>query len=443
MNKTVKFNIIGGGLAGCEAANYIANKGYKVNLYEMKPDYYTPAHKSSNLAELVCSNSLKSKLNTNANGLLKDEMSLLGSIILKNARLTEIPGGKALTVDRDAFSSLITKEISENENISVINQKVDSIEEILAKDEDSYVIVSSGPLTTDELFNDLNEITGSEDLYFYDAVAPSIEYEDIDFTNAYLASRYDQDDSSYINCPLTKDEYHAFYNFLINAKTAQLKDFENKKVFEACMPVEVLAKRGYDALRFGPMRPVGLINKHTNERDFAVIQLRQENKLATIYNLVGFQTNLTFKMQDQLMSYIPALRNCKIIRYGVMHRNTYINAPNHLNKYFQLKKDKRIFFAGQITGVEGYVPSAASGLLASINAVREYENKEKIDFTRKTVLGALQNHISIKPNKEYLPMNANFGILQDLEVRMRNKQAKYEAMYKRSMDTMEELLKDI
>ncbi len=434
-----KFNIIGAGLAGCEAAHYIAKKGYSVDLYEMKPDEYTCAHKSTNFSELICSNSLKSKSLNTASGLLKQEMKMLDSLIVKSAYKNEIPAGTALAVDRDNFSKDITDNILSNPNITVITKKVNNIKEFLY-DENEYTIVAAGPLMTDELASSIIDITFQDGLFFYDAIAPTILFEDIDLSNAYMASRYDNNDKSYINCPLTKDEYDIFYNFTVNAKTVQMKNFEEQKVFEGCMPFEVLAKRGYDALRFGPMKPVGLTNPHSNSKDFAVIQLRQDNANASIYNLVGFQTNLTYGMQDELLKLIPALRKCKIIRYGVMHRNTYLNSPILLNKYYQMKNISNLFFAGQITGVEGYLPSASSGLTAAINCVKEAENVNKVDFTPYTVIGALQNHISTVPTKKYLPMNANYGILAPLEQYIRNKSNKYEEYAKRSFQTMTQII---
>lgn len=441
MNKIqpILFNVIGAGLAGCEAANYIANKGYRVNLYEMKPNEFTKAHSNIDYAELICSNSLKNKSLNTASGLLKQEMKQLGSLIMESAYENEIPAGAALAVDRISFSKYITQSILNNKNIIVKTEKIVDLNEFISK-KDEYSIICTGPLTTDDLAKSIIAITGENSLYFYDAIAPTVLHEEIDFTNAYMASRYDQDDKAYINCPLTQEEYQAFYDFTVNAQTVELKEYEEQKIFEGCMPFEVLAKRGYDALRYGPMKPVGLINPHTNKNDFAVIQLRQDNKKASLYNLVGFQTNLTFKMQEDLLKLIPALKNCKILRYGVMHRNTYLNSPKLLNKYYQFSLYKNIFFGGQITGVEGYLPSACSGLVAAINCIKEFEQQEKVDFTSNTMIGALQNHIATIPLKKYLPMNANYGILTQFEEHIRNKTKKYEAYASRSLQTMNEII---
>ncbi len=436
---SIKFNIVGAGLAGCEAAAYIAKKDFSVTLYEMKPAEYTCAHKSEYFSELICSNSLKSKSLNSASGLLKQEMSMLDSLVMSMAYRNEIPAGTALAVDREVFAKDITEYICNNANINIINKKINDIGSFIENTND-FTIISSGPLMTDELALSIKGIVSDDGLFFYDAIAPTILYEDIDFSNAYKASRYNINDESYINCPLTKDEYNIFYDFIVNAKTVQMKNFEEQKVFEGCMPFEVLAKRGYDSLRYGPMKPVGLTNPHTKTKDYAVIQLRQDNAVASIYNLVGFQTNLTFGMQDELLKLIPALRKCRIIRYGVMHRNTYLNAPTVLNKYYQMKNIKNLFFAGQITGVEGYLPSASSGIVAAINCVREAEKLQKIDFTANTVIGALQNHIATIPSKNYLPMNANYGILSALEKHIKNKSEKYNEYAKRSFQTMTQII---
>jgi len=437
-NKKV-FNIIGAGLAGCEAANYLSQKGYRVNLYEMKPDSFSCAHKSNYFAELICSNSLKSKSLTTASGLLKQEMNMLGSLIMKYAYKNEIPAGTALAVDRENFSKDITEYINQDSNINVISQRINDINTFI-ENKNEYTIVACGPLISDELAKSIIDITSENSLFFYDAIAPTVLYEDIDFSNAYMASRYNSEDKSYINCPLTKEEYDIFYKFVVNAKTVQLRYFEEQKIFEGCMPFEVLAKREYDALRFGPMKPIGLTNPHTNSKDYAIIQLRQDNITASVYNLVGFQTNLTFAMQDELIKLIPALKNCKIIRYGVMHRNTYLNSPFVLNKYYQMQSVRNLFFAGQITGVEGYLPSASSGLVSAINCLKEACDMKKVDFTANTMLGAFQNHISTIPNKNYLPMNANYGILSPLGQYIRNKSKKYAEYAKKSFQTITQII---
>lgn len=437
MNDT--FNVIGAGLAGCEAANYLSKKGMHINLYEMKPEHHTEAHKSDLFSELVCSNSLKNSSVTTACGLLKFEMSLLGSLILESGLKNSLPAGSALAVDREGFSKYITEKLSNDKNITVINKRIDSIRSFI-DDKETNTIICTGPLTTLELANDLSDITGKSNLFFFDAVSPSVELEDIDMGNAYMASRYGKGEAAYINCPFTKDEYDLFYNYVINADTAVLKDFENKKVFESCMPFEILAKRGIETLRFGPMKPIGLTNPHKPELDHAVLQLRQDNKEATIYDLVGFQTNLTFPAQRELMRYIPALKNAHIIRYGVMHKNIYLKAPDVLNKYFQMKEYNNIFFGGQISGVEGYMESAVSGLVAAINALRKHQNQEMIDFTRETMIGSLQNYISNSTISNFQPMNANYGIVEPLNKHYKTKKLKYEMMAQRSLDKIKEII---
>lgn len=434
------FNVIGAGLAGCEAANYLSRKQYHVNLYEMKPDHHTEAHKSDLFSELVCSNSLKNSSITTACGLLKCEMSLLGSLILESGLKNSLPAGSALAVDREGFSKYITDRLSNDKNITVINKKINSIQPFI-DDKETTTIICTGPLTAPELANNLSDVTGKSNLFFFDAVSPSIELEDIDMSNAYMASRYGKGEAAYINCPFTKDEYGLFYNFVSNADTAILKDFENKKVFESCMPFEILAKRGIDTLRYGPMKPIGLTNPHRPELDYAVLQLRQDNKEATIYDLVGFQTNLTFPAQRELMKYIPALKNARIVRYGVMHKNIYLKAPDVLNRYFQMKEYCNIFFGGQISGVEGYMESAVSGLVAAINAVRKHENNEMIDFTRETMIGSLQHYISNGTVSDFQPMNANYGIVEPLETHVKTKKLKYEIMAQRSIDKMKEIIR--
>lgn len=440
-DSNICINVVGAGLAGCEAANYIANKGYIVNLFEMKPQEFTRAHKSSDYCELICSNSFKNKSITSATGLLKQELIRIGSLIMKCAYDNELPAGSALAVDRDNFSKQVTYSIKSNPNINIVTKRVNSIDELIVNDS-TYTIICSGPLTTDNLADSIMSTIGDNNLYFYDAIAPTLQFDEIDFDNAYMASRYSSEDKSYINCPLTKEDYDKFYNFLVSAETVKLKKFEEQKVFEGCMPVEVLAKRGYDSLRYGPMKPVGLTNPHTNSKDYAVIQLRQDNLKASIYNMVGFQTNLTFPMQQQLLKYIPALKNCKILRFGVMHRNTYLDSPNILNKFFQIKSNKNVFFGGQITGVEGYLPSTASGLVAAINCIKEIRGKNKVDFSSSTVIGSLQNYISTPPIKKFLPMNANYGIMTPLPENIRNKTKKYEEYSKRSLEVLEKIISD-
>lgn len=411
-------NVIGGGLAGSEAAYQIAKRGIKVRLYEMKPIKFSPAHSSENLAEIVCSNSLKSNLLTNACGLLKEELRRLDSLLIKCADETAVPAGQALAVDRDEFSKLVTKKIEENENIEIIKEEVTTIP-------DGITIIATGPLTSDALSSEIAKLTGEEKLFFYDAAAPIVTKESIDMNNAFTADRYGKGDSDYINCPMTKEEYELFYNELINAEVTNKHEFEKGNLFEGCMPIEEMARRGSQTLTYGPLKPVGFDKKY-----YAVVQLRQDNKEGTLYNLVGFQTNLKFGEQKRVFSMIPALKNAEFVRYGVMHRNTYINAPKLLDNTFNLKGTK-IFFAGQISGVEGYVESIASGMVAAINAVQMIEGKEKIVFSEETMIGALSAYISTE-NKNFQPMNANFGIL-NCDKKIKDKVQKYTYLAERSL----------
>lgn len=416
-------NVIGGGLAGSEAAYQIAKRGIKVKLYEMKPVKFSPAHSSENLAEIVCSNSLKSNLITNACGLLKEELRKLDSLLIKCADETAVPAGQALAVDRDEFSKLVTKKIEENPNIEIIKGEVTTIP-------DGITIIATGPLTSDALSSEIAKLTGEEKLFFYDAAAPIVTKESIDMNNAFTADRYGKGDSDYINCPMTKDEYDLFYNELINAEVTNKHEFEKGNLFEGCMPIEEMARRGSQTLTYGPLKPVGFDKKY-----YAVVQLRQDNKEGTLYNLVGFQTNLKFGEQKRVFSLIPALKNAEFVRYGVMHRNTYINAPKLLDNTFNLKGTK-IFLAGQISGVEGYVESIASGMVASINAVQMLENKEKILFSEETMIGALAKYISTE-NKNFQPMNANFGIL-NCDKKIKDKVQKYTYLAERSLSHFRE-----
>ncbi len=420
-------NVIGAGLAGCEAAYVLAQNNIKVNLYEMKPKKFSPAHKSENFAELVCSNSLRAGNIENAVGLLKEEMRRLGSLIMECADKTRVPAGGALAVDRDGFSRLVTEKIKSNPNITVIN------EEITDFDTGDYTIIASGPLTSGALYENIQKFFGDEYLHFYDAAAPIVSYESIDMTKAYKAARYGKGDADYINCPMTKDEYFKFYTELINAECAEVHGFENGSVFEGCMPVEQMAKRGEMTLLFGPLKPVGLENPKNGTLPYAVVQLRQDNTGATMYNIVGFQTHLKFGEQKRVFSLIPGLENAEFLRYGVMHRNTYINSPKLLNKYYQAQKCGKIFFAGQLTGVEGYVESAASGLNAGLNMLMLLNGKEMLDFTRETAIGALANYISNRGIVDFQPMNVNFGIMDPLGERIRKKREKNEKIAARSL----------
>ncbi len=439
--------IIGGGLAGAEAAYQIAKKGIKVKLYEMKPMKFSPAHSNKNLAEVVCSNSFKSNLITNACGLLKQELRILDSLLIKVADETSVPAGQALAVDREVFSEEVTNRIKSNELIEIINEEVIDIEKMA---EEGIVIIATGPLTSDGLAENIRKLTGEDKLYFYDAAAPIISKESIDFDIAFYGDRYSQEkkkeeseeewkkrqseeQKDYINLPLNKEEYENFYNELINAEVVNLHSFEKKEIFEGCMPIEIMAKRGIDTLRFGPLKPVGFDDPRTIRRPYALIQLRQDDKQASIYNIVGFQTNLKFGEQKRIIQMIPGLQNAEIVKYGVMHRNTYINSSKLLDETYNFKQNKNIFFAGQITGVEGYVESIASGLVAAINAVQRLKNEEQITFSEKTVLGALSKYISTE-NKDFQPMNANFGILPELEgKRIKDKKERYRQIADRSL----------
>ena len=425
----MKVKVIGAGLAGCEAAWQLAGQGIEVELCEMKPEKYSPAHKSENFAELVCSNSLKADRIENACGLLKEEMRLFGSLMMEAADISRVAAGGALAVDRDIFSRYITDKIKSNPLITITYGEVTEI------DTDEYTIIATGPLTSDGLAKEISRLTGGDELYFYDAAAPIVTSESIDRNKVFMAARYDRGTADYINCPMTKDEYTAFYNALINAETAPLKEFENQKVFEGCMPVEVMAKRGFETLTFGPLKPVGLVNPKTGKDDaYAVVQLRQDNKEATLYNLVGFQTNLKWGEQKRVFSMIPGLDNAEFVRYGVMHRNTYINSPKLLDKHYRMREYPKVFFAGQITGVEGYVESASSGILAGYNMAKMLMGEEMFEPDNKTCIGALPLYISNPANDKFQPMNANFGIIEGLGEKIRNKAERYNKIALRALD---------
>ncbi len=446
--------VIGGGLAGCEATYQIAKRGIKVKLYEMKPDRFSPAHTNKNLAEIVCSNSFKSNLHTNACGLLKEELRKLDSLLIKIADETSVPAGQALAVDREEFAKKVTEKLEQMENVTIerteVGEGLISLKE-LAKD--SIVIIATGPLTSDNLSKEILEITGQEDMHFYDAAAPIISKDSIDMNIAFYGNRYEQErpkdmdveewknsakdvDKSYINLPMNKEEYENFYNELVNAQVVELHQFEKREIFEGCMPVEVMAKRGIDTLRYGPLKPMGFTDPRTGHRPYALVQLRQDNKEASIYNIVGFQTNLKFGEQKRVFSMIPGLENAEFMKYGVMHRNTFINSTKLLDKTYNLKNNNNIYFAGQITGVEGYVESISSGLVAGINAVRKLENQEKAEFSEYTMIGALANYIST-PNDKFQPMNANFGILPELEgKRISDKKLKYGKLSDRAIENL-------
>lgn len=420
--------VIGAGLAGCEAALYLAEHGVKVTLYDIKPHKFTPCHHSANLAELVCSNSLKSNdIYGNACGLLKEEMRVLGSHIIDAADRTSVPAGNALAVNREDFSRLITEKISNNQNIDFVSKEINSVKG------NGIRIIATGPLTTEGLSQSIEEVTGKCP-YFFDAAAPIVDGETIDMSSAFISDRYGEaGEGDYINCPLTREEYEEFVTELIGAKRAELHEFEKDKVFDGCMPIEVMAGRGLETLRFGPMKPTGLTDPKTGRWPYACVQLRKENVAGSSYNIVGFQTNLLFPEQKRVLSIIPALKNAEYFRYGVMHKNTYICSPGILSNDFSLISDPNIYFAGQITGVEGYVESAASGLLIAINIVRKLNGKPPVDFGNETVIGALANYVAAE-NKNFQPMNANYGILSPLGKTVRDKAVRKRMMAERSLN---------
>lgn len=430
-----KVKIIGAGLAGSEAALQLAKRGIYTDLYEMRPKKQTGAHKTDKFAEFVCSNSLGSYDITNASGLLKHEMEILGSELMPIIFESQVPAGGALAIDRELFSKKVTQKIENSPFINVIRSEITEI------NKDEPCIIASGPLTSDGLASNIKEFLGEEYLYFFDAIAPIIEKESIDFEKAFYLNRYNKGDADYINCPMNKEEYENFYNILTNAPKIELKSFEkNAKFFESCLPIEVLASRGVDTLRFGPLKPVGLVDERTGIENYAVVQLRQDNKSASLYNLVGFQTNLKWGSQKELIQSIPGLENANIVRYGVMHRNTFINSPKALNPTLQSRKNKNIFFAGQITGTEGYTESIASGLLAGINMAKFIKEEELIELPQETVLGALTHYISFEGHTSFQPINSNWGILAEMEMDRKirkNKKMKNELLAKRALDVIE------
>ena len=436
MSNEVKIKVIGAGLAGCEAAYAAARLGVKVELHEMKPHKHSPAHHTDGFAELVCSNSLRSNDVTNAVGLLKAELSALGSLVMEAAYATEGPAGSALAVNRELFSEYITEKIKNHPNITVIEGEVTEIPQ------DGICVIASGPLTSETLANNIAEFTGGGELHFFDAAAPIVDFSTVNTEVAFFASRWGKGNpEDYLNCPMTKEQYDLFYNELINAKAAPLKAFdkelqEDLTVFEGCMPVEVMASRGYDTLRFGPMKPVGLPDPRTGEDAFATVQLRRENKEGTMYNIVGFQTHLTFGEQRRVFGLIPGLENAEFFRYGVMHRNTYLNSPGFLNPDYSVKRDDRLFFAGQMTGVEGYVESASSGFVAGVNAAMKALGREGVIFPKETEIGALAHYVSEGGiSSSFQPMNANFGIIAPFEKKVKGgKKARNEAYGVRSLE---------
>ncbi len=431
-----KVKVIGGGFAGCEAAWQLAQRGMEVELYEMKPKKFSPAHSVEDLAELVCSNSFKAVRIENAAGMMKAEMEMMGSLCVKCAKETAVPAGGALAVDRDKFSSLVTEKILSNEKITLIREEITEIPE-------GNVIIAAGPLASEELSKKIKGLCGGS-LSFYDAAAPIVTAESVNYDKAFMQSRYDRGEpDDYINCPMNKEQYEIFYDALINAESASLHEFDKRKdVYEGCMPIEVMASRGHDTIRFGPMKPAGLIDPSTGHRPWANLQLRKENKEGTMYNLVGFQTNLKFPEQKRVFSLIPALENAEFVRYGVMHRNTFINSPELLNDDFSFRKRENLFFAGQITGVEGYMESAASGILAGINMANKINGKEKFVPNEFTITGQLARYISDENIKNFQPMGAAFGLLPPLDEKIRDKKLRYKALAERGLSALKAQLSD-
>ena len=439
----MKLNIIGAGLAGCEAAWQAAKRGVRVRLFEMKPNKYTPAHKYSGMAELVCSNSLRADSVTNAIGLLKEELRRMDSLIMLAADKNKVAAGGALAVDRIKFSDYITKAISEHPNIEVISEEVSGVEE------DAVTVIATGPLTSDAMSEYIEKTLGCGKLHFFDAAAPIVSADSINMDVAFMASRYDKGGRDYINCPMSKEQYTEFYNALITARTAELHDFDSEsqkdlKVFEGCMPVEVMAKRGFETLCYGPLKPVGLIDPRVGKESYAVVQLRRENDEGTMYNLVGFQTHLAFPEQKRVFGMIPGLENAEFLRYGVMHRNTYINSPGLLLPDYSLKENSNIFFAGQMTGVEGYIESAASGFVAGVNAARRALGLDSFIFPRETEIGAMAHYVSFGGTGEFQPMNANFGIIAPLTEKVKGgKRARAEKIAERALGIVENIKNEI
>ncbi|MBR3206552.1 MAG: FADH(2)-oxidizing methylenetetrahydrofolate--tRNA-(uracil(54)-C(5))-methyltransferase TrmFO [Bacillus sp. (in: Bacteria)] len=429
-------NVIGAGLAGSEAAWQIAKRGIKVNLYEMRPVKQTPAHHTDKFAELVCSNSLRANALTNAVGVLKEEMRHLDSAIIAAADESSVPAGGALAVDRHEFAANVTDRVKNHPNVTVFQEEVQSIPE-------GPTIIATGPLTSEALSKELKSLTGEEYLYFYDAAAPILEKDSIDMDKVYLKSRYDKGEAAYLNCPMTEEEFDRFYEALISAETVPLKEFEKEIFFEGCMPIEVMAKRGKKTMLFGPMKPVGLEDPKTGKRPYAVVQLRQDDAAGTLYNIVGFQTHLKWGDQKEVFRLIPGLEEAEIVRYGVMHRNTFINSPSLLRPTYQFKNRDDLFFAGQMTGVEGYVESAASGLVAGINAARFVKGEELVTLPEETAIGSMAHYITSTNKKSFQPMNANFGLLRDLGVRIKNKQERYAEYAKRAIETIQTISKSL
>ncbi|MEB6063096.1 FADH(2)-oxidizing methylenetetrahydrofolate--tRNA-(uracil(54)-C(5))-methyltransferase TrmFO [Enterococcus gallinarum] len=425
-----KINVIGAGLAGSEAAWQAAEAGVAVNLYEMRPKKTTEAHHTNNFAELVCTNSLRGNNLTNAVGVLKEEMRRLNSVIISSADQTAVPAGGALAVDRDDFSELVTKRVKEHPLVTVIEEEITEIPE-------GITVIATGPLTSEPLSKAIQAFNGSEGFYFYDAAAPIIDKSTIDMDKVYLKSRYDKGEAAYLNCPMNEEEFYAFREALVNAEVAPLKEFEKEKFFEGCMPIEVMASRGPKTMLFGPMKPVGLEDPKTGKRPYAVIQLRQDNAAASLYNIVGFQTHLKWGEQKRVFRMIPGLEQVEFVRYGVMHRNSFMNSPELLQQTYQSRKRDDLFFAGQMTGVEGYVESAASGLVAGINAAKLAKGEEPIIFPQETTIGSMAYYITHAEGKHFQPMNANFGLLPELPERIKDKKSRYEALANRALTALE------
>ncbi|MCY9190298.1 FADH(2)-oxidizing methylenetetrahydrofolate--tRNA-(uracil(54)-C(5))-methyltransferase TrmFO [Bacillus mojavensis] len=429
-------NVIGAGLAGSEAAWQLAKRGIQVKLYEMRPVKQTPAHHTDKFAELVCSNSLRSNTLANAVGVLKEEMRALDSAIIAAADECSVPAGGALAVDRHEFAASVTNRVKNHPNVTVINEEVTEIPE-------GPTIIATGPLTSESLSAQLKELTGEDYLYFYDAAAPIVEKDSLDMDKVYLKSRYDKGEAAYLNCPMTEEEFDRFHEALTSAETVPLKEFEKEIFFEGCMPIEVMAKRGKKTMLFGPMKPVGLEHPVTGKRPYAVVQLRQDDAAGTLYNIVGFQTHLKWGDQKEVLKLIPGLENVEIVRYGVMHRNTFINSPSLLKPTYQFKKRNDLFFAGQMTGVEGYVESAASGLVAGINAAKLVLGEELVTFPQETAIGSMAHYITTTNQKNFQPMNANFGLLKELPVKIKNKKERNEQYANRAIETIQTISKTI
>ena len=434
-----KVMIVGAGLAGSEAAWQAAGLGAEVMLFEMRPHRMTPAHKTEGFAELVCSNSLRGAGMENAVGVLKEEMRRLSSVVMEAADATRVPAGGALAVDRQGFSRYITQKISSHPKITVLREEVSEI----PREDDAVTVVASGPLTEGALAEDILRRTGRESLYFYDAAAPIVTLESLDMEKAYRASRYGKGEAAYINCPMTREEYHRFWEALVQAEKAPIREFEKEKFFEGCMPVEVMAARGEDTLLFGPLKPVGLEHPETGERPYAVVQLRQDNREGTLYNIVGFQTHLKWPEQRRVFGMIPGLEHAEFVRYGVMHRNTFLDSPRLLRPTLQMKGEERLLFAGQMTGVEGYVESASSGLVAGINAARILFGREPVTFPEESCHGALCRYITSSEAKHFQPMNVNFGILPPLSERLRDKKLKKQKLAERALDSIEVFMREL